>query len=50
MGSRMLRSWLEKPLLSPKRINARLDAVEELTKHSIGRDELVHMLQNVSGL
>ena len=48
MGSRMLRSWLEKPLLSPKRINARLDAVEELTKNSIGRDELVHMLQDVS--
>ena len=48
MGARMLRSWLEKPLLSPKRINARLDAVEELTKNSIGRDELVHMLQDVS--
>lgn len=48
MGSRMLRSWLEKPLLSPKRINARLDAVEELTKNSIGRDELVHMLQDIS--
>ena len=46
----MLRSWLEKPLLSPKRINARLDAVEELTGNSVGRDELVHMLQDVSDL
>ena len=40
MGSRMLRSWLEKPLLSPKRINARLDAVEELVQNTVGREEL----------
>jgi DNA mismatch repair protein MutS len=30
MGSRVLRNWLLKPLLSPNAINQRLDAVEEL--------------------
>lgn len=30
MGSRLLRKWLEYPLLSKRRINARLDAVENL--------------------
>ena len=30
MGARMLRSWLEKPLLDKAEINTRLDAVEEL--------------------
>lgn len=30
MGARLLRSWLERPLLDRSHINARLDAVEEL--------------------
>lgn len=32
MGRRMLRSFVEQPLISPYRIMQRLDAVEELTK------------------
>lgn len=48
MGSRMLRSWLEKPLLSPKKIAMRLDAVEELTQNTIEREELLRMLHEVS--
>ena len=50
MGSRMLRSWLEKPLLSPKRISMRLGAVEELTKHTPERDGLQELLRTVSDL
>ncbi|MCD6336264.1 MAG: DNA mismatch repair protein MutS, partial [Candidatus Latescibacteria bacterium] len=34
MGARLLRRWLSKPLRSVTRIEARLDAVEELTGHS----------------
>jgi DNA mismatch repair protein MutS len=31
MGSRLLKKWLEYPLLNVRPINRRLDAVEELT-------------------
>ena len=48
MGSRMLRGWLEKPLLNPKRIAQRLNAVEELSKNTIGREELLRSLHTVS--
>ena len=50
MGSRMLRSWLEKPLLSPKKITQRLSAVEELTTLTVERDELQAQLHTVSDL
>jgi len=30
MGARLIRSWLERPLLNRSKINARLDSVEEL--------------------
>ena len=30
MGKRMIRAWLERPLLSPAQITRRLNAVEEL--------------------
>lgn len=32
MGGRLLRDWITRPLTVPKRINARLDAVEELSE------------------
>ncbi len=48
MGSRMLRSWLEKPLLSPKRINQRLDAVYQLTRFTILRREVMELLGGIS--
>ncbi len=50
MGSRMLRAWLERPLLDPSRIRLRQDAVEELTTMTIGRDELRRLLRQVSDL
>ena len=50
MGSRMLRSWLEKPLLSPKKIAQRLSAVEELVGLTVERDNLRELLRQVSDL
>ncbi|MBR2366290.1 MAG: DNA mismatch repair protein MutS [Oscillospiraceae bacterium] len=50
MGSRLLRSWLEKPLLSPALIEKRLSAVEELTKKTVDREELAALLREVSDL
>ena len=35
MGGRLLRSWVEQPLLDEKEINSRLDAVEELVRDRI---------------
>ena len=32
MGARMIKSWIEKPLISCGKINKRLDAVEEIYK------------------
>ena len=40
MGGRMLRSWVERPLLSPIAISRRLAAVEELVSNSVLRSEL----------
>ncbi len=46
MGARLLRSWLEQPLQDIALINARLDAVEELTKDMVFRTELQEALSN----
>ena len=40
MGGRMLKRWLEKPLLSQHTIAERLDAVEELLAHYFERQQL----------
>lgn len=50
MGSRMLRSWLEKPLLSPKKIDMRLSAVEELTQDATKLEDLRELLRGISDL
>ncbi len=50
MGSRMLRSWLEKPLLDLSEITRRHSAVEELVGNTIARGELREALRNVSDL
>ncbi len=50
MGSRMLRSWLEKPLLDPLQITCRQDAVEELVDNPIVRGELESALKEVTDL
>lgn len=50
MGGRMLRSWLEKPLLRPKEIARRSEAVEELVNSSVERQELQLALREISDM
>ena len=50
MGGRMLRSWLEKPLLDPVEIDRRHRAVEELVNSTISRGELIEALKDVTDL
>ena len=50
MGGRMIRSWLEKPLLDPVEIGRRQKAVEELVNSTIARGELIEALKDVTDL
>ena len=50
MGKRLIRSWVERPLLNPAKISRRLNAVEELTKDSILRDTLSEQLTGIHDL
>ncbi len=47
MGNRLLRKWLEYPLLSKKRINARLDAVENLVNKFSVRNNLREIMKDI---
>lgn len=44
MGARLLKQWIEKPLINPIEINKRLTAVKELTDGLMLRDELAEVL------
>jgi DNA mismatch repair protein MutS len=48
MGSRLLRKWLLNPLLEIKKINKRLDAVQEISKNTLLREELKEILNEIS--
>ena len=48
MGGRMIRSWLEKPLLDITEIGRRQVAVEELVEATIARGELIDALKDIS--
>lgn len=50
MGKRLLRAWVEQPLVSARAINRRLDAVEELVGDSVTRAELAQALGHVYDL
>ena len=50
MGGRLLRSWLEKPLLDSGEIGRRQAAVEELVENPILRGELEESLKQVTDL
>ncbi len=50
MGKRLMRTWIEQPLLDPVQINARLDSVEELWKESVARADLIEELSGVFDL
>ncbi len=47
MGSRMLRGWMEKPLVDPALIDRRLDAVDEMLGKTIAREETICQLRNL---
>ncbi len=50
MGARLLRSWIEQPLIEKKRIVARQDAIEELCSDMITREEIREYLNAVYDL
>lgn len=50
MGKRMLRSWVERPLLDIRQIKQRQNAIEELVNNTILREELADNLQGVHDL
>lgn len=47
MGSRLLRSWIERPLLDKSAINRRLDAVEGFLTNPMAADALREQLEGV---
>ena len=47
MGRRLLRNWVEQPLVSCHAINQRLQAVEQLVQDTIGRGDLLEILQGI---
>lgn len=50
MGARMLRSFLEQPLVEKAEMEKRLDAIEELNKDSVSRDEIREYLNPIYDL
>ena len=50
MGGRLLRRWLERPLLDPAAIRARLDAVEELVGDALFRGDVRERLRECADL
>ncbi len=50
LGKRMLRSWVEQPLISFQQIDERLNAVEELYDDTVMRGELTEYLSGIRDL
>ena len=50
MGKRMLRSWIEQPLVSSPAINRRLNMVESLVRQTMQRGDLIEELRYISDL
>ena len=50
MGARLMRSWIEQPLIEKKKITARQDAVEELFNDMITREEMREYLNAIYDL
>ncbi|MBQ9980644.1 MAG: DNA mismatch repair protein MutS [Oscillospiraceae bacterium] len=50
MGSRLMRSWIEKPLVDPADINRRLDMVEELKNNQLVRLEVRDCLKKIGDM
>ena len=50
MGARTLKRYIEQPLQNEKEINARLDAVENLTESKLVREKLVSAMEQIRDL
>lgn len=50
MGGRLLRNWLERPLLDPTAISRRLEAVGWLVDNTVERSELIQVLREITDL
>lgn len=50
MGARLLKRWLDEPLLEVQAINERLDAVESLMRTTLQREEVRHQLHKMADL
>lgn len=50
MGARMLRSYIEQPLIDKKEITDRQDAIEELCRNYITREEIAEYLNPIYDL
>lgn len=50
MGARMLRKWVDQPLLDVKKINRRLEAVEELYGDALMREEVREILGGIQDI
>ncbi len=50
MGKRLLRRWLEQPLVAAAAINSRLDGVEELYQNNVARLEISERLAGIFDL
>jgi DNA mismatch repair protein MutS len=50
MGGRLLKSWIEQPLVNTTQINRRLDAVEEFVQNMFLREQIKEILKKVYDL
>ena len=50
MGGRLLRAWVERPLLSALAIKRRLAAVQELVGDGVSRGELINALREITDM
>ncbi len=50
LGSRLLKKWLEKPLLDSGAVNLRLDGIEELLGKPLLHSSLLDALKNISDI
>lgn len=50
MGARLLRDWVENPMIDPSAIQTRLDAVEALCDHFMESEEVGQALENVADM
>ncbi|MBQ7900535.1 MAG: DNA mismatch repair protein MutS [Clostridia bacterium] len=50
MGTRRMKDWIDRPLVSPEQINMRLDATEELFNNVVLREELAESLKGINDI